>query len=395
MKILIVRTFPNIIDPEKYNVQEIGLAKALTRTGHQCDIVLYYGKNKDKTEFIPVDTPRGEKKITIYRLHGYNFLKNGIFPSLSKITGLYDVIQVHEYDQITSWLYYAWTKKPVVIYHGPYYHPFNKGYNLKCKVFDHTFLSWKRNRNVPCLTKSHGAEEFLRKKGFANVRAVGVGLDSDNLKTGALAENSRIAVDVNCFTLLYVGKIEERRNPYFLLELIEAACREKEDIRCIVVGNGEKAYLEAWLNKARPMIDSGKLHFYKQATQAQLADLYQRVQLMLFPTHYDIFGMVLLEALYFGLPVISSRNGGADMTLADCDNGNAAGVILEDFAKESWMSAIKTYYERWKDAGESPVSRTDKTPSGINISWDDLAEDFLRGYEAAIAEKTGGKEGQQ
>ena len=63
-----------------------------------------------------------------------------------EIVKKYDVIQVHEYDQITSWWYYAYGKKPVVVYHGPYYHDFNKKYNLKCKIFDNTFLKLRHNR---------------------------------------------------------------------------------------------------------------------------------------------------------------------------------------------------------------------------------------------------------
>ncbi len=58
MKILIIRTFPNIIDPATYNIQEIGLAKALVRKGHECGIVLYYGKNKDKVRLVSyIDGP--------------------------------------------------------------------------------------------------------------------------------------------------------------------------------------------------------------------------------------------------------------------------------------------------------------------------------------------------
>ena len=41
MKILIVRSFPDILNLNAYNVQEIGLAKALTRRGQECGIVLY------------------------------------------------------------------------------------------------------------------------------------------------------------------------------------------------------------------------------------------------------------------------------------------------------------------------------------------------------------------
>ena len=50
MKILIVRTFPDILNLNSYNVQEVGLAKALTLKGHQCDIVLYNGKHADRRD---------------------------------------------------------------------------------------------------------------------------------------------------------------------------------------------------------------------------------------------------------------------------------------------------------------------------------------------------------
>ena len=50
MKILIIRNYPSYMDVEHntYNIQEIGLAKALVRKGHTCDIV-FWTNNKEKT----------------------------------------------------------------------------------------------------------------------------------------------------------------------------------------------------------------------------------------------------------------------------------------------------------------------------------------------------------
>ena len=84
MKLLIIRTFPDILDPEVYNIQEIGLARALTRKGISCGIVLYYGKNKSTFEEIEVDCEEEVRKIKVYRLRGYNLLKNGFFPDWQK-----------------------------------------------------------------------------------------------------------------------------------------------------------------------------------------------------------------------------------------------------------------------------------------------------------------------
>ena len=44
MKILILRTTPNEVSLNTYNLQEIGLAKSLIRKGHICDVAYYTKK---------------------------------------------------------------------------------------------------------------------------------------------------------------------------------------------------------------------------------------------------------------------------------------------------------------------------------------------------------------
>lgn len=381
MKVLIVRTFPSIIDSNQYNVQEIGLAKALTRAGHTCGIVLYNGKNKDCVEKITVPCKTGNGEIVIYRLHGYNVLKNGFFPSLKRILMDYDVIQVHEYDQITSWLYYAWSKKPVVIYHGPYYHSFNKGYNLKCRVFDHTFLKIRHNRQVVCLTKSHMAKQFLQDKGFENVEAVGVGVDTDNFLSKKEGQEPDIDIPKDKFNLLYVGKIEERRNSLFLLDVLDNLCQRQNGINCIIIGNGDLEYTALFKEKAKKLIDAGKLQYYTEASQKQLADVYKKVQLMVFPSQYEIFGMVLVEAMYFQLPVISTLNGGSDMLIQNEKNG----WILADENENEWTSLIEKIYldnELYDKVRSELRNHDDK-----DIYWDGLVGKFVEGYNKAIERK--------
>lgn len=381
MKILIVRTFPSIIDPNQYNVQEIGLAKALIRAGHTCGIVLYNGKNKDNIEKIIVPCEKESGEIVVHRLHGYSILKNGFFPSLKKIVKDYDVVQVHEYDQITSWLYYAWSRKPVVIYHGPYYHSFNKGYNLKCKVFDHTFLKICHNPQVVCLTKSHMAKQFLQDKGFKNVEAVGVGVDTDNFLSKKDGQEANIDVPKDKFNIIYVGKIEERRNSFFLLDVMDDLCQRQNGINCIIIGNGEAEYVAQFIKKAKKLVDGGKLQYYSEASQRQLAYVYENVQLMLFPSRYEIFGMVLAEAVHFGLPVISTPNGGADMLIRNEENG----WILMDKDANEWSRLIEKIcldsdlYNR--------ICEELRKDESIGIYWDGLVGKFVDGYKKAIEGK--------
>ena len=46
MRVLILRVTPNRVSTATYNLQEIGLAKALIRRGYPCDVAYYCGKEK-------------------------------------------------------------------------------------------------------------------------------------------------------------------------------------------------------------------------------------------------------------------------------------------------------------------------------------------------------------
>ncbi len=48
MNVLIIRNYPSYMNIRNntYNIQEVGLAKALVRRGHVCDIVLWSENNE-------------------------------------------------------------------------------------------------------------------------------------------------------------------------------------------------------------------------------------------------------------------------------------------------------------------------------------------------------------
>ena len=91
MKVLIVRPSPNKMSLRTYNLQEIGLAKALIRKGCMCDVMYYCGSEEDHIESVEFD---GNKKLNILWLHGKGILREGIYPSLKKYAKEYDIIQV-------------------------------------------------------------------------------------------------------------------------------------------------------------------------------------------------------------------------------------------------------------------------------------------------------------
>lgn len=100
MKILIIRTFPGYMNVRKntYNIQEIGLAKALIRKGHICDIVFWTDKSPETVSY-KFD---GDKELKIFYLNGKNILNNAIYKDLDELIAQYDIIQPAEHNQIYS-----------------------------------------------------------------------------------------------------------------------------------------------------------------------------------------------------------------------------------------------------------------------------------------------------
>lgn len=376
MRVLIVRGFPEQLHIDSYNVQEIGLAAALRRHGVEADIVMF-GGNEERQQMLDDGT-------TIYWLRGTNVIKNGIMPGLQQLAENYDVLQVHEYDQLQSWLVYSFWSKPCVVYHGLYASDWTKGYNKKCAVFDHLFLPFggKGKRTAPCLTKSPLAAGFLRDKGFQIVESVGVGLNpAPFLSDAKLRDLREQHAAQDCLELAYIGKLEPRRSSDLLLRLMTqlSADPEVQDrIHFTVIGKGEDSYVEPLMPEIEALSASGMLTYRERATQDELARLYPRMDILLFPSRYEIYGMVLLEAMYHGLVCVSSYNGGSATMI---ENG-VDGRVLERFDETEWLQAIKDVI--LQDEKRARMSARAMERIRKAFLWDALAGQFIKAYEQAI-----------
>lgn len=378
MKILIIRPFPEKINIDSYNVQEIGLAKALIKKGHECGIVFFENGEENSEQIIPTDDG---KNIVIYWRKGINILKNGWFSGLDDIIEKYDVIQVHEYDQLYSWHLYSHCKKPVLVYHGPYYNPFNKKYNFKTAVFDKIFLNRRNTGRAHVLTKSKLAEKFLKEKGFKDVTTVGVGLDDSRLSESEPNDEVKKILEktAGAESFLYVGKIEERRNIIFLLEVF-AQVSANRNCKLVLIGNGQEEYKNIVHAKIAELKLNDAIIWVEKLNQDQLSYLYQNCKYFMFPTNYDIFGMVLLETMFYGMTVFSSINGGSSTLIEDGVNG----VELEAFDKALWVNRINQI-----------LDSEEKDKLGVNAKetiknkflWSALVDDFIVAYKKCLRDE--------
>lgn len=375
MKILIIRNYPSYMDVEHntYNIQEIGLAKALVRKGHTCDIV-FWTNNKEKT----VDYTFEDKHIKVYYKRGINILKNAVYININKLIKQYDVIQLCEYNQLQSWLMAKKYPDKTVIYHGPYYSDFNNRYNSMCSFVDKFMLRAYRKNNTPFIVKSKLAQKFLQDKNINNITVAGVGVD---LGAFEVKENEVVPKEVakideidGGIKLLYIGRLEKRRNVTFLVDVLKALSDKGIKISLVIVGDGDSEYKDMLFEYIEQSGVKDRICYIEKLEQKYLSLVYNRCHIFLLPTYYEIFGMVLLEAMYFGKLVITTKNGGSDMLISNGKDG----IVVDEFDVNKWISAIVFNY------GEEEICKNAREKIVNNFTWDAIADKFIDVYKRKV-----------
>lgn len=374
MRILIIRTFANEVNLDSYNLQEIGLAKALAKKGHVCDVV-YYTKGEERTQVVSL----GDCEIRIFWRNGIKLFSNAIYRNIVDIAGDYDVIQVAEYDQLQSWKLYK-DKSNVVLFHGPYEAPHGgfKGAikGVLSKLFDRTLSNFIDKEHVKVISKSPLATEFLKTRGFQDIHTFGVGLD-----TSVYRENSKYEriTNNNKYNLLSIGRLCPDKNTLFLLDVVEELLRLDCDINLYLVGKGTGSYAEEVARRIQLEPLSSHVTYLESVPQAELPSLYLSSDLFILPSRYEIFGMVLLEAGYFGCPIVSTLNGGSSQLLlgGDCIN------IVESCESTVWAQRIAELLEM--PAVRSRQAEMLSAQIAHHYTWESLADSYLGVYSLAAA----------
>lgn len=374
-KMAIVRPDGNVIPKGFYNSQELGLAKELAPLN--IDVDVYYAGNVSKISSSQVDSS-GPGKINLIELPYYiiPFIQQAQFPGLIKELkkSKYDFIQVNEYNDITcsQVVNYAYKNNiPTAVYQGMYKNMSGRINHLYTYLHDMILLPNFIKKTSTSLTKTKVAANFLKSKGFNDVSVMPVGLDTNSFsqpETDILNNDfySLYNIPPEHKVVLYVGNFEQRRNISFLLDVAKHC--EKQEITFLFIGEGElleyskqRVHDENMFNIRLP----GRL------PQKQLAKVYQSSDLFLLASDYEIYGMVVLEAMYYGVPVISNNTAGP----ASIIDSEANGVIIDDFDIEKWYSVIKSLFT---DADTLKMMKKNaKNKIEQELTWKKIAQKYL------------------
>lgn len=374
MKILIIRSYASVLNTNTYNLQHVGLAKTFIRKGHQCDIVYWIGDGEEREDTVTI--PEGS--FSIFWLKGRVFEKSVIFnkDKIDKMISEYDIVQIEEYEQYFSCYLSLKYPNKVVIYHGPYKCDFNKRYYIKSALFDIFFANKMQNKKVQFITKTAAAKKTMEEKGFTDIVVSPVGLDLSKFDDSGV--NYQFKSEPGVFKLLYIGEICCRRDTLFLIKVVSELKHRGINVKLTIVGKGKDKYVSKCKALIEKLYLSREIFFMGGMKQETLPNVYYSHDVFVLPTKFEIFGMVLLEAMFFGRPIITSKSGGSDVLIRDGENG----IIADRFDIMLWADKLQALYMDQYDTNQ--MMRQARTDVLQHYTWDESVDIFIETYKTVL-----------
>ena len=157
----------------------------------------------------------------------------------------------------------------------------------------------------------------------ARVEVIPLGVDRRRFRPRAQAEARRaLGLDEQAQILLAVGRIEPLKGLDILIESL-AEMTERDQLQLLIVGGDDRA--EPEIARLRAVAESAGVpdvvRFVGPVPHEQLDAYYNAADVVVMPSFYESFGLVAVEAMASGVPVVASRVGGLTSTVADGRSG--------------------------------------------------------------------------
>ena len=177
--------------------------------------------------------------------------------------------------------------------------------------------------------------------------------------------------------LLYVGEIQPRKNVEGFLAAFDALPQTlQKELQIIIVGSAKShENLRQFQNAVATMKYPSKVFHLQNVATEDLIKLYNAAYAFIYLSHYEGFGLPVIEAMSCGCPVLTSNTTSLKEVASD------AALMVNPDDKDATIHAMTSIIE------QSSVRDSLKEMGLLRaacFSWEKNAEKTIAGYNAAI-----------
>jgi glycosyltransferase involved in cell wall biosynthesis len=318
----------------------------------------------------PVPLPVYSDVYWIDQISSNTFLLSYMLRNLSAD---YDVVHCH------SWIPFAAAHEFCRIHDLPLVTTFHRIQEFRDEInresMENTFVTrmdrWVCSASTQVICVSEALVEQVR---VISSRSLGVtfipcGIDIHDFCVAKKQESG------NVFDVLFIGRLVTEKGLPILLQSIEKT--KDANIRLTVAGEGPEAKLVEGYRDTINIRLLGKVHY------ENISNVYADADLVVVPSYVEPFGIVVIEALASGKPVIASSVGGMFEILHGHDE---LGSLVPPNDPVILSEAIRTWISK-NQTSDVMVQRREYVEA--NYSWPVIVHKHIEVYNDAISQKKG------
>ncbi len=300
-----------------YNAQETGLSKALSRYVDRLVIYRFTGSSEGAFS----EVPEGFENITVKRLPSGRIGANSL-PSMKDIDPSMDALICFSDTQYAfPAVYHFCVKNNIALY--PYIGVLKSHSTNPLKRLL-TGLMIRRNINIYkkclCLAKTPALLDELLKHGVKQVRLFPVGLDGELLcKDYKEKDRQELRTEYGYKkeerVVLFIGRLIEEKEPLDMTDIFQKLCDKDPSFRLLMIGDGPLREDVVRALKEKGLWDRTKL--VNRIPNEFIWKLYRLSDIFVNLNRHEIFGMSILEALYYECPIAAINAPGPAYILKD------------------------------------------------------------------------------
>ena len=187
--------------------------------------------------------------------------------------------------------------------------------------------------------------------------------------------------------ILYVGRLVYEKGVQHLISAMPKILENYHDAKLIIAGKG--GMLDELKGQAEAMGLSNKVYFTGYLNSKQVQKMYKCADVAVFPSTYEPFGIVALEGMLSGTPVVVSDVGGLNEIVQHGENGMKSYAGNPNSLADSIISLL------YDPALCMKVAKNAKAKVKAEYNWQKIAQDTHFAYQKAICETVAEKQARE
>ena len=250
------------------------------------------------------------------------------------------------------------------------------------EVYDLAFRNkWYRTLYCHVLNKadhviavSQFIEEKLLSLGVSpnKLSVISNGFDEKLFKPfSTIAARKKLGLPLNKKILISIGNLVDVKGHTYLIDAMRIVLKKRNDVILVIVGSG--SLKEPLQKKTRELGLDGKILFVGQKKHEEIPLWMNACDVFVLPSLCESFGVVIIEALACGKPVVATCVGGIPEIIAEKDFGILVKPVCPLSLSEGLLEAIERKWVR------SKISLYAK-----KYSWANIVQNILKVYNDVL-----------